>query len=82
MTALGIALMGIGLALICAGLAFWPRTARSEPEALDGPDEFRAILDALDAQDRRHENGDLDEPAADRPAWGIRPAKRQYTGPG
>ena len=64
MTAPGISLIGIGLALVCAGLAFWPRAPRSDPAALDGPDEFRMILDALDEEDRRNENRDLGEPLA------------------
>jgi hypothetical protein len=50
MTAAGISLIGIGLALVCAGL--------------DGPDEFRMILDALDDEDRRNESRDLGEPTA------------------
>jgi hypothetical protein len=64
MTAAGISLIGIGLALVCAGLAFWPRAPRSDPAALDGSDEFRIILDALDDEDRRNENRDLGEPTA------------------
>ena len=71
MTAPGISLIGIGLALVCAGIAFWPRAPRSDPAALDGPDEFRMILDALDDEDRRNENGELGEP----------PAKVQPTAP-
>jgi hypothetical protein len=63
-TALGISLIGIGFALVCAGLAFGPRASRSDPAALDGPDEFRMILDALDEEDRRNENPDLGEPRA------------------
>ena len=67
MTALGTSLIGIGIALVCAGLAFWPRALRSIPARVDGPDEFRAILDALDDEDRRNESRDLDEPGADPP---------------
>lgn len=70
MTAPGISLIGIGFALVCAGLAFWPRAPQSDPAALDGSDEFRKILDALDEEDRRNENRDLGEP----------PAKEQPTG--
>ena len=32
MTALGIALIVIGLALVCAGFIFWPRASRTEAE--------------------------------------------------
>jgi hypothetical protein len=64
MTALGISLIGFGLALVCIGLAFWPRAPRSEPAVFDGPDEFRIILDALDEEDRREERWDLAEPPA------------------
>jgi hypothetical protein len=36
MTALGISLIAIGVALICAGLIFSPRVPPSHPAALDG----------------------------------------------
>jgi len=64
MTALGISLIAIGVALVCTGLVFWPRAPRSDPAALDGSDEFRIILDALDEEDRREERRDLAEPPA------------------
>jgi hypothetical protein len=44
MTALGIAFIGIGAALICVGVIFWLRARRTDPA---GPD------DALEEQDRR-----------------------------
>ena len=66
---LGISLIGIGLALVCAGLAFAPRTPRHDPAALDGHDAFRTILDALDEEDRRNEQRDFDQsPAKLKPA--------------
>jgi hypothetical protein len=64
MTALGISLIVIGVALVCAGGVFWPSAPRSDPAALDAPDEFRTVLDALDEADRRDENRDLGEPVA------------------
>jgi hypothetical protein len=39
--------------LVCAGLEFWRRIARTDPDVLEGPGEFRTIVDALDEQDRR-----------------------------
>jgi hypothetical protein len=62
MTALGILLIVIGVALVCAGLTFWPRPSRTGPADLDGPHEFRAIIDALDEQDRRSPDTELAEP--------------------
>jgi hypothetical protein len=47
MSAPGISLIGIRFALVCAGLAFWPRAPRRDRAALDGPDEFRMIFDAF-----------------------------------
>jgi len=77
-TALGISLIGIGFALVCAGLAFGPRASRSDPAALDGPDEFRMILDALDEEDRRNENRDLNKPSTKvEPAGPAAAAMRQ-----
>jgi hypothetical protein len=68
MTALGILLIAIGIALVCAGGVFLPRTPRTDPVAHDEPDEFRTILDALSEDDRRDENRDLGEtPAKDLP---------------
>jgi hypothetical protein len=65
MTALSISLIVIGAAMVCAGLVFWPRAPQNDPAALDGPDEFRTILDALDEEDRRDENRDFGEPPAE-----------------
>jgi len=60
MTTLGIALIVIGVALVCAGLVIRPRAPPNDPAP---PDEFRTILDALDQEDRRDEPTD---PAAGR----------------
>jgi hypothetical protein len=56
MTALGISLIAIGAALVCAGLVLSLRVPQT-PVAPDGPDEFRTILDALDDEDRRAPEG-------------------------
>jgi len=50
MDALGIALIVIGLALVCAGLVFWRWASRTQPADLDGdgPGELRGLIDALD----------------------------------
>jgi len=58
MTTLGISLIVIGVALVCAGLVIRLRAPRNDPAPLDGPDEFRTILDALDQEDRRDEPTD------------------------
>jgi hypothetical protein len=55
MTALGISLITIGVALVCLGLTFRPRAPRIDPAAPVASDEFRTILDALDEEDRRDE---------------------------
>jgi hypothetical protein len=67
MTALGISLIAIGVALVCAGVVFWPRAPRTDPGVHDSPDKFRTILDALNEEDRRDENRDLDETPAKEP---------------
>ena len=54
-------LIGIGVALVCVGLVFWPPAPRTDPAARDGPDGFRTILDALEEEDR-DESRDLGEP--------------------
>jgi len=51
--ALGIALIVIGVALVCGGLILWPRTSQTDPAGADGPIEFRAIIDALEEEDLR-----------------------------
>jgi hypothetical protein len=83
MTALGISLIAIGIALVCASVVFWPRAPRTDSAthaAHDDPDEFRTILDALDEEDRRDENRDLDKtPAKDPP---TDPAAGARTQPG
>jgi len=68
MSALGISLIAIGIALACAGVLLRPR-APADPVTDDSPDEFRTILDALGADDRRDEKRDvLDAPAIDSAA--------------
>ena len=42
-----------GVALVCAGLEFARLVPRTDPTALEGSHEFRAILDVLDQEDRR-----------------------------
>lgn len=55
MTALGISLIAIGVALVCVGLTFRSRAPRDDPAVAVDHDEFRTILDALDDADRREE---------------------------
>jgi len=61
MTALGISLIAIGIALVCTGGVLWPHAPRTAAAAHDSLDEFRTILDALSEEDRRHENRDVGE---------------------
>jgi hypothetical protein len=58
MTVLGTSLIAIRVAVVCAGLAFWQSAPRTDPAALDSPDIFRAILDALDEEDCRNRDRD------------------------
>jgi hypothetical protein len=58
MTALGILLITMGLALVCAGLVVWGRVPHADPAAVDDPHEFRVILDALHEADRSDESPD------------------------
>ena len=68
MSALGISLIAIGIALACAGVLFRPR-APTDPVTDDSPDEFRTILDALGADAPRDEKRDVpDAPAIDSAA--------------
>ena len=60
MTALGIAFIDIGAALVCVGIIFWLRARRTDPADRDGPHEFRPIIDALEEEDRRSSDGNLD----------------------
>ncbi len=60
MILLGIALIAVGIALVCAGVVLRPRAPLTDPATDDSPDEFRTILDALGADDRRDESRDLD----------------------
>jgi hypothetical protein len=52
--ALGIALIVIGVALVCAGLILWPRAPHADPAAPDddGLRGMRAIVEALEQEDR------------------------------
>jgi hypothetical protein len=56
MTALGTALIVIGVALVCAGFVFWHLASRTEPAddrvGSDGPGDLRALIDALQEQDQ------------------------------
>jgi hypothetical protein len=63
MTALGISLIVIGIALVCVGTLFWRRASRTDPAGTDGPHEFRAIIDALDEEDRRSPDAGPAEPS-------------------
>ena len=52
--ALGIALIVIGVALVCARLILWPRAPQADPAAPDddGLRGMRAIVEALEQEDR------------------------------
>ena len=50
MTALGISLIVIGIALVSAGLMLRPAASQTDPAE---PHEFRTMIDALDEEDRR-----------------------------
>jgi hypothetical protein len=76
---LGISLIVIGVALVCVGLVFLPRAPQNDPTALDGPDEFRTILDALDEDDRRDENRDFGEPPAKEQSTLRQAGSRSYS---
>jgi uncharacterized membrane protein YidH (DUF202 family) len=52
MSTLGISLIAVGIALVCAGLVFWHRAPQAHRADADEPHEFRAILDALGEEDR------------------------------
>jgi len=56
MTALGTALIVIGVALVCAGFVFWHLASRTEPAddrvGGGGPGDLRALIDALHEQDQ------------------------------
>ena len=56
MTALGTALIVIGVALVCAGFVFWHLASPTEPAddrvGSDGPGDLRALIDALQEQDQ------------------------------
>lgn len=53
---MGISLIAIGVALVCAGIVFWPHAPRTDSPAPDSPDEFRTILNALDEEDHRDDS--------------------------
>jgi hypothetical protein len=52
MTVLGIALIVIGLALVCGGLIVWHRASRTGPAEPDDAGELRAIINALEEADQ------------------------------
>jgi hypothetical protein len=57
MAALGIALMITGVALVGGGVIFWHRASRTEQSEPDDAGELRALLDALEEQDERLDDG-------------------------
>jgi hypothetical protein len=63
MTTLGISLIVIGITLVCVGTLFWRRASRIVSAGTDGPHEFRAIIDALDEEDRRSPDAGSAEPS-------------------
>ena len=75
MTALGLSLIAIGFALVCAGLVFRLRAPRAEPASPEGPDEFRTVLDALEEGDLRDEP--IDHSTVQDPARRARPRPLQ-----
>jgi hypothetical protein len=53
-SALGISSIVFGVALVCSGLIMRPRISQTQPAGVDGPIEFRAVIDALiEEEDRR-----------------------------
>ena len=60
MTALGIALIVIGITLICSGLIMWPRVPQADPAAPDdGLRGMRSVVEALEEEDRAAERGTM-----------------------
>jgi hypothetical protein len=57
MAALGIALIVTGLALVGGGVISWHRASRTEPSEPDDAGELRAMIDALEEEDRRKGDG-------------------------
>ena len=58
MTNVGIALIVIGLALVCGGLILWPRALRTEEEQKTEEEESKSARDARRDQGRRATAGD------------------------
>jgi hypothetical protein len=54
---MGIALIVIGLALVGGGVIFWRRASRTEPSEPDDAGELRAMIDALEEEDKRIGDG-------------------------
>jgi hypothetical protein len=79
MTALGISLIVIGVALVCVGTLFWRRASRTGPAGTDGPHEFRAIIDALDEEDRRSPDAGSAEPSV-RPSIDEASSRHKHHG--
>jgi hypothetical protein len=50
--ALGIALIVIGVALVCGGLILWHRATRTNPADADDGGDLRALIDALEEADQ------------------------------
>jgi len=60
MAALGITLIVLGLAFVCAGLVMWPRAPQADPAAPDdGLRGMRAVVEALEEEDRAAERGTM-----------------------
>jgi hypothetical protein len=57
MAALGITLIVTGLALVGGGVILWPRASPTEPSEPDDAAELRAIIDALEEEDKRIGDG-------------------------
>jgi hypothetical protein len=57
MAALGIALMITGVALVGGGVILWHRASRAEPSEPDNAGELRAMIDALEEEDKRIDDG-------------------------
>ena len=57
MAALGIALIVTAFALVGGGVIFWHRASRTEASEPDDAGELRAVIDALEEQDKRMGDG-------------------------
>ena len=56
MTAIGIVLIVVGVALVCGGLILRPEASRPDPAGHDdGLSDMRAIINALEKEDQARE---------------------------